>query len=409
MRFAVRFSVAQLLKAELAPHLSRPGLISQQAPTRWSSFEASNPGAIVNIETKSDVVATNGGSGWSTFDFGTNGVLINLARLNQVSFNADKTQATIGGGSNISNTIAHAYAAGSLVVTGNCNCVGALGAVLGGGYGNLVGLYGLGVDNVLSLRVITADGKVCNVTAASDPDLFWGLRGAGANFGIVTSATVKAYPALEADMQAWTGSLVFSPDKLEQIVQAIQDLVLLPNMTIFLYFASDGSPENNPTLVAQPFLYKGDAALGRVAYASLYAIGPEVDETSPAWNAGFQETVPATWRQIWDKYVEFQQTPGAGQSGLLLEAYSLTKARSKDAKPAAFPNRDVNFNAFAIPWYDDSSLDDAAKVFGTAARDLWRSTSGLSQVVYGESLPRLKSIKRRVDPDNWFNQWFNIK
>lgn len=61
------------------------------------------------------------------------GVLINLTHLNQVIFNANKTQATIGGGSNISNTIAHAYVAGALVETSNCNCVGTLGAILGGG------------------------------------------------------------------------------------------------------------------------------------------------------------------------------------------------------------------------------------------------------------------------------------
>ncbi|KAI1176593.1 FAD binding domain-containing protein [Nemania sp. FL0916] len=452
-------SVARLLNAELAPQLSSPGQISQQAPVRWSTFAAPNPGAVVNVQTESDVVATvkfcakknitflaqNGGNGWKTFDLGTNGVLINIASLNQVTFNADKTQATIGGGSNISNTINHAYAAGSLVVTGNCNCVGTLGALLGGGYGNLMGIYGFGVDNVLSLRVVTADGKVRNVTAQSDPDFFWGLRGAGPNFGIVTSATVKAYPASGTDMQAWTGSLVFTPDKLEQVVQAIQDLVLLPNMTIFMYFLSDGSPANNPTVVASPFLYKGDAASGQAAYASLYAIGPVADTTTvlpynewnsgtdplcvhgdrkPGWSAGFQNMVPDTWRQIYDKYIEFQQMPGAASSGVLMEAYSLTKARSVDPNSAAFPNRNVNFNAFAIPWYNDTSLDSAAIAFGSAARDLWRSTSDLPRdatyinfahgdepldVVYGDSLPKLKTLKQRVDPTNQFDQWFDIK
>lgn len=327
-------------------------------------------------------------------------MLINLARLNQVAFNADKTLATIGGGSNISNTIAHAYAAGALIETGNCNCVGTLGAILGGGYGNLVGLYGLGVDNVVSLRVVNADGQLRDVNALSDPDLLWGFRGAGPNFGIVTSAVVRSYPATESDMQAWTGSLVFSPDKLEQVVQAIQGLILQPDMNLFLYFISGGPPTNEPIVLVTPYLYKGNATSGRSAFASLYAIGPESDTTTvlsynrwnlggdgfctpggrkPSFGVGFQEMVPATWRQIWDMYVEFQQKPTAENSVVLLEAYSLTKARSEDPDSTAFPHRNVNFNAVAIPWYNDTSLDDEAEAFGLAARNLWRATDNLAQ------------------------------
>lgn len=78
----------------------------------------------------------NGGNGWAkTFNLGNDGVLINLAGLNAVTFSDNKTQATIGGGAIISETIQAANAAGVLVQTGNCNCVGALGAILGGGYG----------------------------------------------------------------------------------------------------------------------------------------------------------------------------------------------------------------------------------------------------------------------------------
>ncbi|KAI3331730.1 FAD binding domain-containing protein [Xylariaceae sp. AK1471] len=453
-------SVAQRLYDELAPQLSSGDLISQEVPPRWSSFEAPNPGAVVNVKTESDVTATvkyctsknipflaqNGGSGWATSKFGKDGVLINLASLNQVTFNTDKTQATIGGGSSIKNTIDHAYAAGALVMTGNCNCVGTLGALLGGGYGNLLGIHGFGVDTVISLRVITADGQLRTVTPSSDPDLFWALRGAGPNFGIVTSAVVKACPAKsDDDFMAWAGSLVFTPDKLEQVVQAIQDLTLGPEMVVFLYFLSGGPPTNQPVVVASPFMYKGNATTGRSAYASLYAIGPVADTTTvipynqwnsagdalcvrgsrkPGWSAGFQEMIPSTWRQIWDKYVEFQQKPGAENSGVLLETYDWTKARSMDPDSAAFPHRNVNFNAFAIPWYDDPALDKDAEEFGAAVRQLWRTTSGLPQdstyinfahgdepldVVYGKGMCKLKAVKRRVDPENHFNNWFDIK
>ncbi|KAJ8130778.1 hypothetical protein O1611_g2849 [Lasiodiplodia mahajangana] len=452
-------SVAIQLRDELAQYLSGPGLISTDAPPRWNTLGAPTPGAVVNVQTELDVAITvkyctakgipflaqNGGSGWAIpFNLTRNGVLINLGGLNQVTFNADKTEATIGGGSNISNTIAHAYAAGALVVTENCNCVGTLGALLGGGYGNLVGLYGLGVDNVVSLNVVTADGRLRNVTATSDPDLFWSLRGAGPNFGIVTSAVVKSHPATESDMRAWTGFLIFDTTKLEMVVQAIQDLQLQPDMNVFMYFLSTGPPTNEPAIVVTPFLYKGNETSGRAAFASLYSIDPKTDTTSvlpytqwnsgadgfctfrsrkPSYGAGFQRTKPTTWRQVWNKYVDFQKKPTAENSIVLLEAYSLIKARSLDLDSAAFPFRTVNFNVVAIPWYDERSLDGEAEAFGVAARDLWRSTDGLAQnstyvnfahgdetpeIVYGRSLPRLQAMKQQFDPHGWFNQWFNI-
>lgn len=81
-------------------------------------------------------LAQNGGIGWAnTFNLGKYGVLIDLSGLNTVVISADKKVATIGGGASIGDTIAAANAAGALVITGNCNCVGALGALLGGGYG----------------------------------------------------------------------------------------------------------------------------------------------------------------------------------------------------------------------------------------------------------------------------------
>ncbi|KAI1210834.1 FAD binding domain-containing protein [Annulohypoxylon truncatum] len=452
-------SLIERLQNELSPQLSGDNLISATAPLRWSDFDAPDPGAVVNVATESDVAVTvkycvaqdipflaqNGGNGWATtFHLNKNGVVINLAGLNTVIFNADRTQATIGGGSNVSNTINNAYDAGALVLTGNCNCVGTLGAILGGGYGNLMGEYSFGVDNVLSLRVVTADGQLHDVSATSDPDLFWALRGAGPNLGIVTSATVRSYPASEEDMQGWAGDLVYSEDQLEDVVQAIQDLTLTPDMVIFLYFLADPTT-GTPSVIASPFLHRGNATTGKAAYSSLYAVGPIADTTTvlpynqwnnastslctrgsfkPGWAAGFQNMIPSTWRGIWEAYVAFQKLPGAANSGVLLEAYSLNKARSIDSSSSAFPNRNVNFNAFAIPWYNDSSLDAKAAAFGNTARDLLRSTSGLPrnqtyvnfghgdeelEVVYGDSLTRLRSIKRQYDPKNVFNQWFNIQ
>jgi len=66
-----------------------------------------------------------------------------------------------------------------------------VGVTLGGGVGPWGGVHGLLIDALLSLRVVTASGRVIDVSATSNPDLFWAFRGAGANFGIVVSATYQ--------------------------------------------------------------------------------------------------------------------------------------------------------------------------------------------------------------------------
>ncbi|KAF2740571.1 FAD binding domain-containing protein [Polyplosphaeria fusca] len=451
--------VAARLSKELIPQLSKGASISSEGPPRWSTFKAPKPAVVVNVACENDVsitvkylgfadipfLAQNGGNGWATtFDLGKNGVLINLAQLNKFVVSADKKQATIGGGIHINDTIAAADAAGVIVQTGNCNCLGTLGAYLGGGYGNTLGFLSFGIDNIVSLKVVLASGKMVTASASSNPDLFWAMKGAGPNFGIVTSAVIKAFPTTPAERSAWAGALIYSADKLERVVQAVEELVLKPHMVIYIYFVSQGPPTNAPMLMVTPFLYKGNAEAGKAAFASLYQIGPDVDTTTivpytswntggdgfctrggrkPSYSVGMMKLVPSTWRKVWNLYTEFQKKPGAENSAILMESYSLGTAKSIPGSSASFPNRAVNYNSIVIAWYNDSALDKAAQAFGIAVRNAWRADDGLSknntyinfahgdepiEDVYGDSLQRLKKVKRRYDPDGKFDQWFDL-
>lgn len=72
-----------------------------------------------------------------------------------------------------------------------CSCPGVVGVTLGGGIGRYSGRFGLVINALLSVRLVTADGRLLTVSESSHPDLFWGIRGAGGNFGVITSATYK--------------------------------------------------------------------------------------------------------------------------------------------------------------------------------------------------------------------------
>lgn len=479
------------LQALLSPHATISHQLSS-AP-RWSEYHAPHPGTIVNVATERDVqlvvscffssrqaaliliqvqfclerkipfLAQNGGSGWiGSFHLGQNGVLVNLRGLNRTTFNSKRTQARVQGGALIREVIAQAYANDAQILTGNCNCVGTLGAALGGGYGYLMGLYGFSVDNILSMDVVLANGTAVAVNANRNPDLWWALRGAGPNFGIVTGATMKAYPMPKAQNMAWNGGLYFTDDKLELVVQAIEDLVLKAPMNVFMYFATSGPPNFTPSILVTPF-YFGSEADGRSAFRSLLELGPfkntMAERSYPDWNtaadifcirgdrkpsngAGLTHMVPKTWRSVWNAYIDFLRLPGTGSSAILVECYSLAKAQAVPKSTSSFANRDIRFNAAVLPWYSNASLDPQAEAFGSKVRDLWRATDGFprnrtyvfwpcmllvscsrltqaryinfafgdepNEVVYDTSTTRLRQLKAQYDPSGVFNQWFKL-
>lgn len=99
-----------------------------------------------------------------------------------------------------------------------CECTSVAGPLLGGGHDIVAGQYGYVLDNIISARVVVASGEIVEVSDTKNSDLFWALRGAGHNFGIMTSFEMKAY-----DIPSnWTVyNIPFSGDKLEQIYELV--------------------------------------------------------------------------------------------------------------------------------------------------------------------------------------------
>lgn len=270
--------------------------------------------------------------------------------------------------------------------------------MLGGGFGNLTGQHGFAVDNVIEMNVVTADGKPRIVSQSEEKDLFWAMRGAGPNFGIVTSATVKAFPFPEEERSAWCGALIYSEDKLEQVISAIENLELSPQAVVFLYFASSGPPSHAPAIIVTPWLFQGIPETGKSYFKTLYKIGPMMENTGvrqytewitdpnpwckhgdrkPGFSAGLNQLDPKAWRQAWNVYCEFQKKPTAETSAVLLEVYPQNDIRFAGERSASFPHRRVRANAIILPWYRDASLDNDALACGKEIRRLFRESSGL--------------------------------
>lgn len=124
-----------------------------------------------------------------------------------------------------------------------------MGPGLGGGFGRYQGYFGLVLDNIIDMDVVLADGSMVTVSESWNSDLYWGMRGAGHNFGIVTSFSYKIY---DQPVATWfVGTMVFTNDKLEKLFELLN--ILGANGTqpvgLFTYTLFAMSPEVSPTEV----------------------------------------------------------------------------------------------------------------------------------------------------------------
>ncbi|KAJ3540529.1 hypothetical protein NM208_g5025 [Fusarium decemcellulare] len=421
---------------------------------RWSDYHVPRPGYIVQVAEEEDVAKTveycnkheikflaqSGAHGWArTFDIGDNDVVIDLTGLNSITFNEARDLVTIGGGTLNGDWVDAAYANGVQVLNGGCNCVGVLGATLGGGVSRWMNRYGMPVDNVVSANLVTSDGELIKVSKDTNSDLFWAILGAGPNFGIVTSVVMNAYPLID-EGRVWTGELIFSGDKLEAYIAAVNGLNLTEDTTLHWGF----SHRPNPVITAQVFFMRGDAEAGREAFRSLYNLEPDDDTTQimtyphinddtdalcvkggrkPGWFTGLETFDYPTFQAVWDEYIDFVATTNLTNTTILIECYSNYVLRDIGSEGASYAHRAINYYAWTLSGHVDSSSDAAVEAYSSRVRELWRSTSGFEpqrtyinfaygdeslEEIYGESLPRLRQLKKHWDPKGRFDQWFAI-
>ncbi|KAL8885569.1 MAG: hypothetical protein Q9192_006627 [Flavoplaca navasiana] len=180
----------------------------KNSTARWSIYERPRIQVVIEPALASDVstiveycnensiefLAINRGHG-STATLGSfNGIQINMARFRDISIQPSGETAWFGGGVYDGQATEYLWEYGYVTATGACNCVGMLGPGLGGGHGPLEGVYGMISDNFRQLNVVLANGTAITVNETSHADLLWGMKGAGHNFGIVTSFEYNIYP-----------------------------------------------------------------------------------------------------------------------------------------------------------------------------------------------------------------------
>ena len=157
------------------------------------------------------------GSGQSTCD---RGMLIDLVNLRGVRVDAQQRRAWVEGGTLLGQVDGECMAHGLVTPLGTVSHTGVGGLTLGGGFGRLARKLGLAIDNLVSVDIVNADGELRHASATENPDLFWGVRGGGGNFGIVTRFEFRLHPM---QPQVLAGFIEFPFDKARDLMAMYAD------------------------------------------------------------------------------------------------------------------------------------------------------------------------------------------
>ena len=365
------------------------------------------------------------------------GVMIDLAEMKGIAIDPVQATATAEGGV-VWGELNDAAAEHGLAVTGGAvSGTGIAGYTLGGGLGWLMARHGLASDNLLAVELVTAEGDVLHVDAASHADLFWALRGGGGNFGVATSFTYRLHPVKTVVGGLIAHPLDAAPDLLRFYRDAVADAS--DDLTVFagLVHAPDGSGAKLAALIVfhtgdageaesdlAPFKTWGSPLLVDVGPMPYPVMNTLLDPGFPAgslnyWLSSFTRGLPD---ELIDIAVERFATVPSPMTGILLEHFHGAVTRV-GATETAVPHRDEGWNLL-IPsvWTDpadsDANIAWSRKTFAALrphfATGRWLNYLGDDQAedairaAYGPNYDRLREVKRRYDPDNVFHLNHNV-
>ncbi len=387
-------------------------------------------------------LAVRGGShslaGYGTTD---GGVLLDLGAMKGLHIDPERRLAWAQPGLRAGEYTVAAAAHGLATPFGDTGSVGLGGLTLGGGIGWLVRKHGLTIDALVSVEIVTADGRLLTASETEHPDLFWAVRGGGGNFGVVTRFQFKLYPVDQI-----LGGALFMPATRE-VLKALQPIAAsAPEelTTIAFLMAAPPAPFIPPAIHFQPtlaimFVYDGDPEAGQAALAPFRAVAtPLAEMVAPMPYPGIYQMLesaegraPSSHRSLFlstlddaaiDEILARHAAPSSPMAMTQIRILGGAMARV-DADATAFAHRDANVLVTLItPFEDPAELPvhaawtqayyEALRPNATGVYSNFLEAEGEGRV--REAYPtdtyrRLAEVKRHYDPTNLFRLNQNIR
>jgi FAD/FMN-containing dehydrogenase len=244
-----------------------PGRVSARGDTRyreatsiWAAQPQCWPQAVVHAVSPSDAQETikiirdcqmplsvlGRGHDWAGRSL-CNGVVLDMRAMKNVAV-VDEATVRVAGGASAADVLDALDPRGLATATGSSGAVGMAGLTLGGGYGPLIGRFGLALDNLVAAQVVLADGRIVTADAEREAELFWALQGGGGNFGVVTEMTLRAHrlPSVAA------GVLVFPFESAKAVFRNCIEIAICAPEALTHQIVLIGGPDGAPVVMVAP-------------------------------------------------------------------------------------------------------------------------------------------------------------
>jgi FAD/FMN-containing dehydrogenase len=416
----------------------------------WNGMVDRRPAMVVYCADANDVIETvrfarsgnhlvavrSGGHNVAGMSVCDGGVVIDLSRMRRIEVDPLRRVARAEAGLRLGEFDAATQAHGLATTMGVNSDTGIAGLTLGGGFGKLGRKCGLTCDNLTGADVVTADGLPLRATRFENPDLFWGLRGGGGNFGIVTAFEYQLHPV---GPQLLAGSVLHRYDQARDAMrfysafssQAPDELsldaalVTAPSGERFFSISAcyTGSVEAG-TRVIRPIREYGTPVENRFAAIPYLQIQSGGDSIFPRgrryyWKAQFLRELTDT---AIDTMLRVYATAPTIASMLVLQQVGGAIARIQKTE-TPYVNRDALYDCFPVAIWDNAADDDAAirwanevwdaikpySTGGVYANNLGEEGGERLRSAYGENYSRLVEVKNKYDPTNFFRLNQNIR
>jgi FAD/FMN-containing dehydrogenase len=353
------------------------------------------------------------------------GLMIDLSTMKSIQVDPERRTARAQPGLTLGEFDRQTQADGLATTMGIASEVGIAGLTLGGGYGYLAGKYGLACDNLLSVELVTADGELVSAGESENAELFWGVRGGGANFGVITSFEYRLHPV----GKVLGGMVLYAPTKdalrfFDEFSSTSPDEVSTVGL---LTTAPDGS-----LALAIVACHCGSIDEGEKALAPLRSFGPPLaDMLEPRDYAEMQSMTDEAWPPGRLYYWKSSLVRALGEEAIeVLLEYAARKptalsvigmqqlhgaASRMNAAETAFPHRFDHYNCIAMLETEDHADVESGTEW---ARECWEAMQPFAQraayvndlgeeservqEAYGASFERLRALKDKYDPSNFF-------
>jgi len=434
-----------------------------QARRVWNAIVDRRPAVIARCASPSDVAAAVrfaverdleigvrcGGHSVLGLSVPLGGLMVDLSLLRSVRVDPDRRRAWVAGGAVLGDLDRASQPSGLATTSGNVSDTGVGGLTLGGGMGWLARQFGLACDNVTRFQVVTADGELVEASEAENPDLFWGLRGGGGNFGVVTEFEFELHPVGTAALIA---DLFYTLHDAPRVLRGWRELIAEAprqgTLTAWTGTAGDWPvlpvEHRNSPLASVGYVWVGEPDQGREFLRALRDLArPLAEDVKELTYLELQTIDDAKHRQPLRRYWKghylreltddaIEALLGRGQAGgdgdleLLpyggFQSYGGAIAEVGEDE-TAFSHRDALVEFVAVAAWTDPAEDEARMsaarrwaaaiepfASGVYVNDLAdEGEAGVRRAYSPHKLTRLATLKQRYDPDNRFHLNHNIR